>query len=84
MSNRPGAIGAGIPEALVVANIFKKGDVVVLKSGGPPMTIDSLPGEEKFGANRGEYLCKWFKGATAEKGGYNEHLLQIYTPPVKK
>jgi uncharacterized protein YodC (DUF2158 family) len=28
-----------------MANKFKHGDVVVMKSGGPPMTIDKVPGD---------------------------------------
>lgn len=67
-----------------MANAFKKGDVVVLKSGGPPMTVDLLPGERAIGKADGDYLCKWFKGATADKGSYAEHLLEMYVAPAKK
>lgn len=67
-----------------MANAFNKGDVVILKSGGPPMTVDKLPGEKAYGKVDGEYLCRWFKGATADKGSYAEHLLQMYTPPGQK
>jgi uncharacterized protein YodC (DUF2158 family) len=66
-----------------MANAFEKGDVVVLKSGGPPMTIDSLPNEEKFGKIRGEYGCKWFKGASEERGSFGGHLLEKYIKPKK-
>jgi uncharacterized protein YodC (DUF2158 family) len=67
-----------------MANAFGKGDVVVLKSGGPPMTVDEVPGVRKYQKGDDEYLCKWFKGATADQGSYGEHLLQKYVPPAKK
>ncbi|RDE05708.1 YodC family protein [Sphingomonas aracearum] len=67
-----------------MANMFNQGDVVVLKSGGPPMTVDEVPGETPDGRTRKTYLCRWFKGATADSGNYAEHLLQKYTPPAKK
>lgn len=35
--------------------MFQKGDIVVLKSGGPKMTITGLPNENSRG-----YFCEWF------------------------
>lgn len=35
--------------------MFSKGDVVILKSGGPRMTITGLPNEHTRG-----YFCEWF------------------------
>jgi uncharacterized protein YodC (DUF2158 family) len=35
--------------------MFEKGDVVVLKSGGPRMTICAVPNE-----HRSMYYCEWF------------------------
>jgi uncharacterized protein YodC (DUF2158 family) len=67
-----------------LANKFKKGDVVVLKSGGPPMTVEALPGEVQYRKQNDEYMCVWFKGATADEHSYPEHVLQIYEPPAKK
>lgn len=69
-----------------MANAFQKGDVVVLKSGGPPMTVDKVPGEPtpSAGILRKEYACEWFKGAVAARGTYGEHLLKFYEPPAKK
>ena len=66
-----------------MANAFNHGDVVVLKSGGPPMTVDRVPAEDGLGAYADEYLCVWFKGASRETGHFNEHALQVYTPPKK-
>lgn len=63
---------------------FKKGESVQMASGGPPMTIDGLPGEEKhYRQKPDEYWCRWFKGATEESGSFGEHLLVPYTPPSK-
>lgn len=67
-----------------MANAFNRGDIVQLKSGGPPMTVDSLPGDSKHYEQTGEeYWCTWFKGATRDQGGFEEHLLQPYEPPKK-
>jgi uncharacterized protein YodC (DUF2158 family) len=69
-----------------MANAFKKGDIVVLKSGGPPMTVDKIPGESvsDFGSSFHKgYKCQWFKGATAAHGEYGEHLLEVYVKPTK-
>lgn len=68
-----------------MANKFNKGDVVVMKSGGPPMTVDEVPGTiQPWGDARDNYLCRWFRGATADHGSYAEHLLEKYVPPAKK
>jgi len=40
---------------------FKMGDIVQLKSGGPPMTVRSIE------AINGECLCEWFGGGHALK-----------------
>ena len=67
-----------------MANKFKHGDIVVMKSGGPPMTIDKVPGDQisKFGNDTyDEYHCEWFKGATAQQSNFGEHLLETYVPP---
>lgn len=63
-----------------MANVFKNGDIVVLKSGGVPMTIDASPGE----ATRTTYLCVWQKGATHQQHGYSEQVLEKYVKPAAK
>lgn len=67
-------------------NKFKHGDVVVMKSGGPPMTVDKVPGDIQS-AYSGEkytvYRCEWFKGATSMHDVFGEHLLEEYVPPKK-
>jgi uncharacterized protein YodC (DUF2158 family) len=64
-----------------MANSFKKGDIVVMKSGGPPMTVDKVPGEVPYAMD--QYRCEWFKGATAQHGNFGTHLLEKYVPPEK-
>jgi uncharacterized protein YodC (DUF2158 family) len=68
-----------------MANKFKHGDIVVMKSGGPPMTVDKVPGDPHpyLGGRFTEYHCEWFKGATAQQGEFGEHLLEKYVPPKK-
>ena len=64
-----------------MANAFGHGDIVMMKSGGPPMTVDKVPGEISYSPN--DYRCEWFKGATAQHGTFGEHLLEKYVPPKK-
>ena len=67
-----------------MANAFKKGDIVRLKSSGPAMTIDALPNEQVPGKGfmKDCYHCEWFKGATASHGWYGEHLLEAFVAPA--
>lgn len=66
-----------------MADKFKKGDVVILKSGGPPMTVDELPSKlnDRTGNPFGFYETVWFKGATKLTGRFEEHLIKEFTPP---
>jgi uncharacterized protein YodC (DUF2158 family) len=69
-----------------MANLFNKGNVVVMKSGGPPMTVDKVPGDYLHRHSTepmDEYRCEWFKGASPLQGQFGEHLLEAYTPPKK-
>ena len=54
---------------------FKKGDIVVLKSGGPQMTIDDPNGYA------GEVDCVWFAGAKREHAAFDPETLIPYTAP---
>ncbi|EJZ22440.1 DUF2158 domain-containing protein [Rhizobium sp. Pop5] len=56
---------------------FKIGDIVVLKSGGPKMTVVS---EEE----RGRVYCSWFAGAKAEKSQYPVEALEAPKEEPKK
>ena len=42
-----------------MADDFKAGDIVELKSGGPTMTIESIDVEHMGGTTQGVY-CSWF------------------------
>lgn len=67
-----------------MANAFKIGEQVQLKSGGPPMTIRHAPGEKgEYHHQPDQYFCEWFKGATRDNGNFHEHVLQSYQPPKK-
>jgi uncharacterized protein YodC (DUF2158 family) len=54
---------------------IKKGDVVQLKSGGPPMTVESTGGDSVW--------CVWFDGTKPMGKGFAEHTLKPYEPPPK-
>jgi uncharacterized protein YodC (DUF2158 family) len=47
------------------------GDVVVLKSGGPPMTVSDIGDYQPFGPTLGA-LCIWFNNGKKE-----EHVFEI-------
>jgi uncharacterized protein YodC (DUF2158 family) len=52
---------------------FKAGDVVVLKSGGPKMTI------EYVGTDRAD--CRWFVGEEVKQGTFHLEALKIAPDP---
>lgn len=54
-------------------NSFKLGDVVQLKSGGPKMTIISVP--ESVAYN--QYGCSWFGGKKHERGHFPPEALEL-------
>lgn len=55
---------------------FEAGDIVVLKSGGPDMTvIGKLP--------RGGYTCRWFISDELKKEEFSENELEKKAPPKK-
>jgi uncharacterized protein YodC (DUF2158 family) len=53
---------------------FNKGDVVILKSGGPLMTIHSIEGD-------GRIYCVWFQSSS---GGYSDQKGTYFQPEVLK
>lgn len=60
-----------------MADAYKEGDLVQLKSGGPSMVIRASTD------SAGDYHCSWFRGATKETGWFKEHELQAYTALTK-
>lgn len=58
-----------------MSKAFKGGDLVQLKSGGPPMTV------EQWSERHDKFQCVWFKGASRESGYFIENTLQTYVAP---
>lgn len=55
--------------------IFKVGDVVVLKSGGPYMTIEVVSQESQAGGP--EVYCKWFSGDDVKSDTFKSDMLNL-------
>ncbi|MBB4515850.1 YodC family protein [Paraburkholderia fungorum] len=54
-----------------MAQTFKVGDIVQLKSGGPEMTVNSVPtGGGTY------YQCQWFAGKKLESGHFPSDSLK--------
>ena len=47
---------------------FEEGDVVQLKSGGPPMTITEVLSD-------GQYKCEWFEGSKPMSAYFKQSAL---------
>lgn len=52
---------------------FQTGDIVVLKSGGPEMTVDFIVDTD--------VTCNWFSDNKLHNETFNEASLKKYTPP---
>ena len=63
---------------LDMASKFKPGDIVQLKSGGPPMTVER---EQIYG--EGGWQCAWFAGAKESQKVFAEAALQPYVDVSK-
>jgi uncharacterized protein YodC (DUF2158 family) len=61
---------------------FKAGDLVQLKSGSPPLTVE----DPDFHDARGfmGIRCTWFAGKKHEIGYFQPETLIDYTPPETK
>jgi uncharacterized protein YodC (DUF2158 family) len=59
-----------------MAEEFKKGDVVVLKSGGPRMTV-SQTGEDSYGEQK--VWCVWFERNTKHEDTFDPAVLSNHT-----
>lgn len=57
---------------------FKVGDIVQLKSGGPEMTVQTLPS-----THNQYYTCQWFAGKKLESGHFKEESLKPVKPAGK-
>lgn len=58
-----------------MAEELKPGDVVILKSGSPAMTIRWI--EEEYGSLTA--FCDWFEGTKDKSGTYRPHQLEKVT-----
>jgi uncharacterized protein YodC (DUF2158 family) len=55
---------------------FKPGDVVVLKSGGPPMTVSQCD-QDSFGGEMTVW-CSWFEKNKPMKDTFPAAVVKIY------
>jgi uncharacterized protein YodC (DUF2158 family) len=62
-----------------MAQKFKTGDIVQLKSGGPQMTVKEAP-REPLG---GEIICQWFGGKELEQGWFPPDSLKKADPDAE-
>jgi uncharacterized protein YodC (DUF2158 family) len=63
-----------------MADEFKPGDVVELKSGGPKMTVAKI-GPVAMGSSKLEVWCEWFDGSKKTKDHFMPASLQISSDP---
>jgi len=64
---------------------YKQGDVVVLKSGGPKMTVKKVIGQDtnkleemaytNAGYKVGDLVCQWFIGGKLESGVFSPNTI---------
>jgi uncharacterized protein YodC (DUF2158 family) len=60
---------------------FQPGQLVRLKSGGPPMTVKQwFPAPGRDG---GEYRCQWFSGAKLSDGLFSEESIEPADAPER-
>lgn len=53
-----------------MASVFKIGDIVQLKSGGPKMTVTNIPDAPMSLGERNIVHTSWFAGSKKESGGF--------------
>jgi uncharacterized protein YodC (DUF2158 family) len=57
--------------------VFKSGDLVVLKSGGPPMTVDAV-NTDIFDDNKVTgVVCVWFVGQKLERVRFDHGAIEL-------
>jgi uncharacterized protein YodC (DUF2158 family) len=73
--------------------MWKTGDVVRLKSGGPSMTVQRLIGEGPHfmtqiaeeillarGFEKGDPICQWFAGTEAKSEAFRKNSVELLGP----
>jgi uncharacterized protein YodC (DUF2158 family) len=61
-------------------NQFAIGDVVILRSGGPMMTIHNIGDYSPVGPNPG-LLCVWFDNGKKEEDVFHPNAVELYDLP---
>lgn len=66
--------------------MFNVGDKVILKSGGPVMTVALPPRIDKGRIEAGKVLCKWYNEKTGqyERRYFEEGVLELYKEPEEE
>jgi len=62
--------------------LFKSGDLVVLKSGGPTMTVDTVNTDIFDDDKITGLLCVWFVGEKLERVRFDHRAVE-HAPPEK-
>lgn len=60
--------------------LFKLGESVYLKSGGPEMSVYEVHERYSTGEFDGTYRCQWFAGKKLENGVFSEESLTTTNP----
>jgi uncharacterized protein YodC (DUF2158 family) len=76
-SRRPKSAQGNTPGNNIMAK-FKPGDLVVLKSGGPVMTVESI--DPTLLTGRPGIVCVWFAGAKRETAYFEEESIELAPP----
>jgi uncharacterized protein YodC (DUF2158 family) len=63
-----------------MAQSFKVGDIVQLKSGGPKMTVDEI--RVPFNQSEPDIHCVWFAGSKRERAAFSPDTL-VFAPDDK-
>ena len=71
----------------MAGSLYKVGDIVQLKSGGPPMAIrlvqEAVQRPGQTADPKYNYSCQWFSGKKLEDGSFPEQSLQPAEPDDK-
>jgi uncharacterized protein YodC (DUF2158 family) len=68
------------PDVLTMTH-FKSGDLVVLKSGGPTMTIDTVNTDIFDDDKMTGLLCVWFAGEVMHRVRFDHRAVKLVAPP---
>lgn len=62
---------------------FKKGDIVIMRSGGPKMTVADLGDYSSYGTGpENGVKCQWFDKTKRLEDVFDAEVLKIYSDPV--